>query len=91
MTYKDAAVMIDRILDEDRHLYTERAVNALEMGKDALLKLEPTPCVKKEGSGKYVCPTCGMAIYIPYFTDNCPVCGQRLTPYNKDIGDMDGD
>ena len=91
MTYKDAAAMIDRILDEDRHLYTEKAVNALEMGKDALLKLEPTPCVKKEVSGKYVCPTCGMAVYIPDLTDNCPVCGQRLNEYYKVIGDKDDD
>ena len=84
MTYKDAAAMIDRILDEDRHLYTEKAVNAL-------LKLEPTPCVKKEGSGIYVCPTCGSAACLPYIIDNCPVCGQRLNEYYKNIGDKDGD
>lgn len=101
MTYKDAAAMIDRILDEDRHLYTEKAVNALEMGKDALLKLEPTPPTKIKWStvpdgtptllGDYVCPTCGSATCLPYITDNCPVCGQRLSPYKKDIGDKDGD
>lgn len=100
MTYKDAAAMIDRILDEDCHLYTEKAVNALEMGKDALLKLEPTPCVKVKNPDcihplleECVCPTCGVHLcaYELIDTTNCPVCGQRLTPYNKDIGDKDDD
>ena len=100
MTYKDAAAMIDRILDEDRHLYTEKAVNALEMGKDALLKLEPTPPVKVENPDcihplleEYVCPTCRAHVcaYELIDTTNCPVCGQRLTPYNKVIGDKDDD
>lgn len=100
MTYKDAAAIIDRILDEDRHLYTEKAVNALEMGKDALLKLEPTPCVKVKNPDcihplleERVCPTCGVHLcaYELIDTTNCPVCGQRLAPYNKNIGDKDDD
>lgn len=100
MTYKTAAEMIDRILDEDRHLYTERALNALKMGKDALLKLEPTPPVKVEDLDgtpqlleEYACPTCGVHLcaYELIDTTNCPVCGQRFTPYNKNIGDVDGD
>lgn len=98
MTYKDAAAMIDRILDEDRHLYTEKAVNALEMGKDALLKLEPTPPVKAKDQDdmpplleKYVCPTCGAPVYDHELIDNCCVCGQRFTPYYKNIGDKDDD
>lgn len=40
MTFKKAAEIIDRIIDEDFHVYTDDAINALELGKEALLWID---------------------------------------------------
>lgn len=40
MTYLKAASIIDRILDEDYHVYTKEAIDALEMAKIALKNMD---------------------------------------------------
>ena len=40
MTYKKAAEIIDRILDEDYHVYTKEAIDALEMAEIALKNMD---------------------------------------------------
>ncbi len=49
LTFKKAAEIIDRIIDEDYHVYTKDALEALEMGMSALLEKAEKEDTKEDG------------------------------------------
>ena len=84
MTPQKVSDILIRIIDEDWHVYTDDAINALEYAAKVVDKEIPKkPIDKRIDNGDQsqvfdVCPICGFPYIDQEFGDYCPKCGQKL-------------
>lgn len=90
MTPEKVCDILIRIIDEDWHVYTDDAINALEYAAKVVEKEIPRkPIEKRIENGDQtqvfdVCPVCGFPYIDQEFGDYCPKCGQKLDWEEKD-------
>lgn len=90
MTPQKVSDILIRIIDEDWHVYTDDAIEALTYAAKVVDKEIPKhPYVLSTEYGKhtqafYVCPFCGSPEIDQERGDYCPKCGQKLNWEEKD-------
>lgn len=96
MTPQKVSDILIRIIDEDWHVYTDDAINALEYAAKVVEKEIPEkPYVLFTENGDQtqvfdVCPNCGSPDIDKECGDYCPKCGQKLVWEEKDGGNDSG-
>lgn len=92
MTPQKVSDILIRIIDEDWHVYTDDAINALEYAAKVVEKEIPKkPFEKRIENGDQtqvfdICPFCGSPDIDQECGDYCPKCGQKLDWEEKDEG-----
>lgn len=81
-----------RIIDEDWHVYTDDAINALQYAAKVVEKEIPKkPSEERFHNGDQtqvldICPICGSPDIDKECGDYCPNCGQKISWEEKDEG-----
>lgn len=84
MTPQKVSDILIRIIDEDWHVYTDDAINALEYAAKVVEKEIPKkPIEKRIENGDQtqvldVCPICGSPDIETEYGNYCPKCGQKI-------------
>ena len=84
MTPQKVSDSLIRIIDEDWHVYTDDAINALEYAAKVVEKEIPkVPIEKRIENGDQtqvldVCPICGSPDIETEYGNYCPKCGQKI-------------
>lgn len=90
MTPQKVCDILIRIIDEDWHVYTDDAINALEYAAKVVDKeISKKPYVLFTENGDQtqvfdVCPVCGSPDIDKECGDYCPKCGQKILWEEKD-------
>ena len=90
MSPKKVSDILIRIIDEDWHVYTDDAINALKFGAKVVDKeIARKPFEKHIENGDQtqvldVCPICGSPDIDKEYGDYCPKCGQKIMWEEKD-------
>lgn len=92
MTPQKISDILIRIIDEDWHVYTDDAIEALKYAAKVVEKEIPKkPSEERFHNGDQtqvldVCPICGSPDIDKEYGDYCPKCGQKLNWEEKDEG-----
>ena len=95
MTPQKVIDILDRIVDEDWHVYTDDAINALEYAAKVVEKEIPKTPIKNENelvinghkiasTYEYHCPNGMCNEFVRPRITYCPWCGQKLDWEEKD-------
>lgn len=72
-----------RIIDEDWHVYTDDAINALKYAAKVVEKEIPKKRIVD--NSVYLCPSCRVTAFrVTEYQHYCPYCGQKLNWEEKD-------
>ena len=79
MTPQKVSDILIRIIDEDWHVYTDDAINALEYAAKVVEKEIPRTPVKIKGVADPEIPDDVISILGDFYHYQCPACSGRLT------------
>lgn len=86
MTPQKVSDILIRIIDEDWHVYTDDAINALEYAAKVVKKEIPKKPIRDKDT--YICPSCYSSFNTTdsAYEQYCPFCGQKFDWEEKDDG-----